>query len=100
MSNLEIQTENGPLESTSNYQMKPNLQDSFKASNVKEIIRDVLQDILKGNQIQSILFIHFKKISLNKLFTFKKDNNILLQMYQCGQNKLPIKLMDVLKIYQ
>lgn len=54
MSDSQIQTEKGPLESTSNYQMKPTLEDSFKASNVKEIIRDVLQDILKGNKTDSI----------------------------------------------
>lgn len=46
-----------PLEATSNYQMKPSLQESFRTGIVKEIIRDVLQDILKGKSYHFLYII-------------------------------------------
>lgn len=88
-------TGDAPLEAISNYQMKPSLQDSFRTSNVKEIIRDVLQDILKGNT--QIFLLNSYRPNIRNL---PQANSIHSQMFRRGQRKSPIKSIAVSKIYQ
>lgn len=41
---------------SSNYQMRPNLNESFRAANIKDIIVDVLQQVLQGLLIYLTFF--------------------------------------------
>lgn len=48
---------------SSNYQMRPNLNESFRMANIKDIIVDVLQQVLEGTFKLFSLYSHLKQIN-------------------------------------
>lgn len=87
VSNNSIANQNNPnvlmeledLQISSNYEIRPSLQNTFKISKVKEILQNVLQEFLGGNN-----FHHFF--------------NLIILFYNSRQNKYQVVTLNILVI--